>query len=70
MISTGGGQAHLQEELGCIEVPAVCQNTFIRIERELGEVIEVEVTGVKAGEEERELAIERNEFDEMFQLYQ
>ena len=42
----------------------MCQNTFIRIERELGEVIEVEVTGVKAGEEERELAIERNEFDE------
>ena len=65
-ISTGGGQAHLEEQLACIEVPAICQRTFTRLERELGQVIETEVTVelVKAGEEERKLAIERNEFDE------
>ena len=51
-ISIGGGRAHLEEQLACIEVPAMCQNTFTLLERQLGKVIEVEVTGelVKAEE--------------------
>ena len=59
-ISTGGGSAHLNEQMANVGVPALSKKTFTRIERELGKEMEEEVTCelLKAGDEERALATE------------
>ena len=59
-ISTGGGAAHLQEQMANVGVPGLSKNTFTRLERKLGKMMEEEMSQelLKAGEEERALATE------------
>ena len=65
-ISSGGGSSHLQEQLGCIDVPSIHHTNFISIERELGVMFEDEVMAeaMEAGKEEKMLAEQRNEYHE------
>ena len=63
-IATGGGSAHLAEQMACINVPSLSQPHFLTIERALGTMFEEEVTkGVlSAGEKERQIAIPKNSY--------
>lgn len=65
-ISTGGGAAHLQEQMASIGVPSLSKKTFTVLERKIGRIIEEKMAEelVKAGAEERRLAIERGDYHE------
>ena len=65
-ISTGGGATHLQEQMASIGVPSLSKKTFTVLERKIGRIIEEEMAEelVKAGAEERRLAIERGDYHE------
>ena len=63
-MATGGGSARLNESLAIMEVPGLPKSTFTSIEEEVGKAwahLLLEET-LKAGAEERGLAIERGEF--------
>ena len=63
-IATGGGAEHLEEQLACVQVPALTKVSFILLERTLGRVFEqvVEDNLLTAGKEERSLAIAQGTF--------
>ena len=63
-IVTGGGAEHLEEQLACVQVPALTKVSFILLERTLGRVFEqvVEDNLLAAGKEERSLAIVQGTF--------
>ena len=63
-IATGGGAEHLEEQLACVQVPALTKVSFILLERTLGRVFEqlVENNLFAAGKEERSLAIAQSTF--------
>ena len=65
-ISTGGGAAHLQEQMASIGVPSLSKNTYTILERKIGKIIEEEMVDelVKAGAEEKRLAIDREDYHE------
>ena len=63
-MATGGGSACLNESLALVEVPGISKSVFTSIEEEVGKAwahLLLEET-LKAGAEERRLAIERGEF--------
>ncbi|KAK3084066.1 hypothetical protein FSP39_007620 [Pinctada imbricata] len=61
---TGNGPAHLNEFLGTLNSPGLTHTSFSSIETEIGKwwlaALEKEI--LKAGQEERKLAIERNDY--------
>ena len=61
-VATGGGSAHLREQMACINVPSLSQPRFLAVERAIGTVFEKEVTEgiLAAGKKEREIAIANN----------
>ena len=61
-VATGGGGAHLEEQLMSMEIPPLSRYSFIRLERSLGLAFETLVTDLmlSAGKEEREHAITNN----------
>lgn len=63
-MATGGGQRNLNELLASINVPGISKPTFTHIETQIGTKWEQILTQeiVKAGEEEKRLAIERKDF--------
>lgn len=63
-MATGGGQKCLNETMASINVPGMTKKTFQKIETQIGESWE-KVLGdeiKKAGEKEKQLAIQRNDF--------
>ena len=63
-MATGGGCNNLEEFLCTIGIPSMSKPTFIEIERLLGSAFEVYLGKLmlKAGQEEKELAIQNNEY--------
>ena len=63
-IATGGGAEHLEEQLACVQIPAMTKVSFIELERSLGRVFEQLVADnlLAAGKEEKALAIARGDF--------
>ena len=63
-ISTGEGAAQLEEQMSAIDSPSTRSQTFVNIERSLGDVFEKVVTAelLAAGEEEKRLAIENGQY--------
>ena len=61
-VVTGGGGAHLEEQLMSMDIPALSQCSFINLERSLGLAFESLVTNLllSAGKAERENAIASN----------
>ena len=62
-MATGGGHSTLSETSAVLEIPTMAKKTFITIEEQLGRAWEVLLVEemVKAGEEEREIAITKKE---------
>ena len=65
-MATGGGHSRLNETIGVLGVPTMSQKSFVQTEREIGEWWKQELEGSMkaAGEEERRLAIDNNQFHE------
>ena len=63
-MSTGGGCNNLEELLCTIGIPSMSKPTFIEIERLLGSAFEIYLGELmlQAGQEEKELAIQNNEY--------
>ncbi|KAJ8313214.1 hypothetical protein KUTeg_009233 [Tegillarca granosa] len=65
-MATGGGLAHLNESLATLNSPGMSQQTYTTIEQEIGnmwgEVVEEDL--LKAGAEERKIAMEKGQFHE------
>ena len=61
-MSTGGRQKRLNETLATLNVPGMSKKTFISIENQIGvsweKILSEEI--IKAGKEEKELALQRN----------
>ena len=39
-IATGGGSAHLDEQLTCVDIPSISRPHFLKLERALGTMFE------------------------------
>ena len=65
-IATGGGSAHLDEQLACIDVPSISQPHFLKLEKALGYMFDNIVTQglLSAGNKERQIAISNNSYCE------
>ena len=65
-MASGGGHSTLREEMAVLGVPIMTEKSFIHIERDIGTWWEQELNKSmkQAGEEERRLAIEHNEYHE------
>ena len=63
-MSTGGGSAQLTTVLSTMGIPSMSKGTFVTTERLLGDFLKNELTVkmMEAGEQEREMAIARNDF--------
>lgn len=63
-MANGGGQRRLNELMALIEVPGISKQVFSRIETQIGKKWEETLYSeiVKAGEEEKKLAVERNDY--------
>ncbi|KAJ8321844.1 hypothetical protein KUTeg_000315 [Tegillarca granosa] len=65
-MATRGGLAHLNESLATLNSPGMSQQTYTTIEQEIGnmwgEVVEEDL--LKAGAEERKIAMEKGQFHE------
>jgi len=63
---TGGGAVHLEEQLAYISVPSLTSACFVEMERTLGLYLKSLVMEqlLSAGQEEKQLAIANNSFDE------
>ena len=63
-ISTGGDAAQLEEQMSTINSPSMRNQTFVNIERLLGDVFEKMVTSelLAAGKEEKRIAIEEGNY--------
>ena len=58
-VATGGGSAHLEEQLMSMDIPSLSQYSFVNLERSLGLAFETLVTNLllSTGKEEKEHAI-------------
>ena len=65
-IATGGGSAHLDEQLACVDVPSISQPHFLKLERALGTMFENIVAQglLSASKKERQIAISNNSYCE------
>lgn len=65
-VATGGGAFKLNEQLATMGVPGMSSNTFTKIESEIGEWWGQHMRKelLEAGQEEKQLAIERNDYHE------
>ena len=65
-MASGGGHSTLREEMAVLGVPIMTEKSFIHTERDIGTWWEQELNKSmkQAGEEERRLAIEHNEYHE------
>ena len=63
-IATGGGAEHWEEQLACVQIPAMTKVSFIELERSFGRVFQQLVADnlLTAGKEERALAIAQGDF--------
>ena len=43
-VATGGGGAHLEEQLMCLDVPSLSTHSFVHLKKSLGTVVEALVT--------------------------
>ena len=61
-VATGGGGAHLEEQLMCLDIPSLSTHSFVHLEKSLGTALESLVTEelLSAGKEELEYAINNN----------
>ena len=65
-LSTGGGEAHLEEQLSYMDIPPMAPKTFHILESSMSKVLESQMAReiTKAGNEERVLALQRNDTHE------
>ena len=65
-IATGGGTAHLEEQLACVDVPSISKPHFVKLEEALGYMFNATVTQglLSAGKKERQIAISNNSYCE------
>ena len=65
-MATGGGHANLNEAAAALDIPGMSKNTFISIEAQIREAWEAQLVKeiVKAGKEEREIAVSKNKLFE------
>ena len=64
-IATGGGSAHLEEQLACVDVPSISKPHFIKLEEALGHTFNTIVTQglLSAGIKERLIATVQLKFN-------
>ena len=65
-MATGGGHSKLNETAAALDLPGMSKNTFASIETQIGKAWEAQLAEeiIKAGEEEKQLAIAANDFFE------
>lgn len=65
-MATGGGHSKLNETAAALDLPGMSKNTFTSIETQIGKAWEAQLAEeiIKAGEEEKQLAIAANDFFE------
>lgn len=65
-MATGGGHSKLSETAAALDLPGMSKNSFTSIETQIGKAWEVQLADeiIKAGEEEKQLAIAANDFFE------
>ena len=64
-MATGGGAAHLEEQLACISVPSLTIAFFVEMEHTHGTNLKSLVMEqmLSAGQEEKQITISNNSFD-------
>ena len=69
-ISTGGGDAQLEEQMSAIDLPSMRTQTFCILEKKLGGLFEEVVTSelIAAGLEEKWIAIKKVNTTTMYHL--
>jgi len=61
-MATGGGHSKLNETAAALDLPGMSKNTFASIETQIGKAWEAQLAEIiKAGEEEKQLAIAAND---------
>lgn len=62
-MATGGGHSNLNEAAAALDLPGMSKNTFISIETQIGQAWEAQLAQemTKAGEEECQIAIQKND---------
>ena len=61
-VATGGGGAHIEEQLMCLDILSLSTHSFVHLEKSLGTALESLVNEelLSAGKEELEYAINNN----------
>lgn len=70
-VATGGGSAHLDEQLACIDVPSISQPHFLKLEKAFGYMFDNIVTQglLSAGIKECQITISNNSYREDIPVY-
>ena len=65
-IATGGGSAHLEKQLACVNVASISKPHFVKLEEALGYMFNATVTQglLSAGKKEQQIAISNNSYCE------